>query len=244
MSVRLDEREARVEGRRVRYRVGGDGPPLVLVHGLAGSTRWWRPVLPALARRHAVHLVDLPGFGAMRGGPRVALRDAPGWLVAWLHELDLAPAALVGHSMGAAVVLRAAALAPERAPRLVVLAPAGVGRRPSIVGHALPLAGELRRARPRFLAMLGTDALRAGPRTLLRATWGVLTEELGADLARVEAPTLALLGARDSLIPLEVGALLGRRLRDVRVVVLDRSGHVPMFDEPERVADEILGFVA
>jgi pimeloyl-ACP methyl ester carboxylesterase len=244
MKVLLEEREVEVQGRRVRYRVAGSGRPLVFVHGLGGSTRWWRPVLPALASRHGCHLVDLPGFGAMRGGRRLGLPAAAEWMVEWLRAVDLDRAAVVGHSMGAALAVRAAALEPARIARLVLIAPAGVARRPSIVRHALPMAAELRRARPRFLATLGTDALRAGPRTLVRSAWGVLGEDLTPDLARVEAPTLVILGARDRLIPLDVGARLRRELPDVRVVVLDRSGHVPMFDEPERVAEAVLDFVA
>src|SRR3954462_7965175 len=61
-----DLRDAVVRGRRVRFRVAGDGSPSVLVHGLAGSPRWWSCNLGALAADHRVYLVDLPGFGALR----------------------------------------------------------------------------------------------------------------------------------------------------------------------------------
>ena len=242
MTVELSERAVEVAGRRVRFRVAGEGGPIVLVHGLAGSTRWWSPVLPALAEHHAVHLVDLPGFGRMRGGPRVALDEAARWLSSWLHEAGLTGAALVGHSMGGAVTIRVAARDPDAVRRLVLVAPAGLAPR-SLVGHALPLAGEVRRARPRFLAVLGTDVLRAGPRTMLRASRDVVAEDVRGDLSRVAAPTLAILGARDRLIPLEAGAVLARVAPDARVVVLDRAGHVPMFDDPESLAATVLDFL-
>ena len=58
--------EVWVRGRPVRYQVVGPGEPVVLVHGLSGSSRWWRPNVPAPAARHRVYLVDLPGFGARR----------------------------------------------------------------------------------------------------------------------------------------------------------------------------------
>ena len=54
--------EIRVEGHPIRYEVAGEGEPLVLVHGLSGSTLWWSRNIPALAERHGVYLVDLPGF--------------------------------------------------------------------------------------------------------------------------------------------------------------------------------------
>lgn len=243
MTLDLAEREVDVAERSVRFRVAGSGDPVVLVHGLAGSARWWRPVLPALVEHHTVHLVDLPGFGAMRGGPRLALEQAAEWLVAWRVAAGIPRASLVGHSMGAAVVVRAAARDPDGVHRLVLVAPAGLGRR-SAAAHVLPLASELRRRGPRFMAVLATDVLRAGPRTMLRATLDVLSEDVRADLARVTAPTLAVLGARDSLIPLDVGAALARDLPGARVVVLDAAGHVPMFDDPANLAETILEFLA
>jgi len=60
------QRPAVVDGDLVRWRAIGRGPPLVLLHGLAGSSRWWARVLPALAARRRVYLVDLPGFGEQR----------------------------------------------------------------------------------------------------------------------------------------------------------------------------------
>src|SRR3954468_20361823 len=71
--------EAVVSGHRVAYQVAGSGPPVVLVHGLAGSLRWWCRNVAALAEAHTVYLLNLPGFGVFQ--PRVwgigAIR--PGW---------------------------------------------------------------------------------------------------------------------------------------------------------------------
>ena len=89
-SARPELREAEVDGVRVSYRVAGAGPPLVCVHGLAGSSRWWEPVVPALAERRSVYLGDLPGFGGLgRRTRRVPLAAAAGWLVAWADAVGL-----------------------------------------------------------------------------------------------------------------------------------------------------------
>jgi len=72
----LEEQASEVGGVQVRYRVAGSGPPTVLVHGLAGSRRWWEPVVAQPATRLRVYLVDLPGFGSARGQTFV-LGDAP-----------------------------------------------------------------------------------------------------------------------------------------------------------------------
>src|SRR4051794_26940112 len=77
----VDLRDAVVRGRRGRFCVAGDGPPVVLVHGLAGSTRWWSRNLANLAAHHRVYLVDLPGFGTLRRHrERFILAEAASWL--------------------------------------------------------------------------------------------------------------------------------------------------------------------
>ena len=157
MSLSLAEREVAVAGARVRYRTAGAGDPVVLVHGLAGSTRWWTPVLPALAARRAVYLVDLPGFGAMRGGLRGGLAGAAAWLGAWMDAVGLERPALVGHSMGAAIALRVAAGRAEQLDRLVLVTPAGLPTGRSLFGYAVPLATALRHSTPRFLAVLASS---------------------------------------------------------------------------------------
>src|SRR5947208_8335140 len=59
----FEEREIEWRGRRLHYAAGGDGPPLVLVHGLGGTIENWRALAPSLAARHRVLVPDLPGHG-------------------------------------------------------------------------------------------------------------------------------------------------------------------------------------
>src|SRR4051812_23367957 len=100
----------------------GEGEPVVLVHGLSGSTRWWTRNIGALARGYRVYLVDLPGFGAMHRLRRhFVLAEAASWLVAWMEAVGLENAHLVGHSMGGYVCLQLAAQRPEVVCRLVLV---------------------------------------------------------------------------------------------------------------------------
>jgi pimeloyl-ACP methyl ester carboxylesterase len=74
----------------VRYEIAGRGEPVVLVHGLSGSTRWRSRNIPALAERYCVYLLDLPGFGAMRRlRSRFVLAEAASWLSAWMEAVGL-----------------------------------------------------------------------------------------------------------------------------------------------------------
>jgi pimeloyl-ACP methyl ester carboxylesterase len=91
----VEVRELVVDGTPVEYRVAGQGEPVVLVHGLSGSWRWWQPVLEPLAEHHRVHVLDLPRLGA--GFPADELT---GWLGRWLDAAELERVDLVGHSLG------------------------------------------------------------------------------------------------------------------------------------------------
>ncbi|HZB95846.1 MAG TPA: alpha/beta fold hydrolase, partial [Herpetosiphonaceae bacterium] len=100
-------REIQVRGLRVRYQVVGSGEPVILVHGLSGSSRWWMRNIPALAPRYQLYLVDLPGFGAMRRHRRhFVLSEAASWLLAWMDAVNLRQAHVVGHSMGGFICAR------------------------------------------------------------------------------------------------------------------------------------------
>ena len=240
--MQLRSESVEVAGERFRWRSTGEGSPLVLVHGLAGSWRWWRPALPALAAEHTVHLLDLPGFGELPRLRAFQLDRALDWLASWARAAALGPADLVGHSLGAVLCARLAARHPETVRRLVLVAPAGLPAR-TATGSALPLALELLRSRPRLLALLARDSIRSGPFAIGTAARAVVATDLRLDLPLVEAPTLVVLGERDLLIPAWHGEELARSLSDARVVVLDGAGHVPMVDVPEEFSRSLLEFL-
>jgi pimeloyl-ACP methyl ester carboxylesterase len=123
----LLERYGNVDGIRLRYFVGGEGPPLVLLHGLGGAASNWIELAPLLAGRFRLLIPDLPGHG--RSG---ALRAAQSFdplaecVATLLQREELPSAAIVGHSLGGTIALRLAALHPEAVSALVLAAPAGI----------------------------------------------------------------------------------------------------------------------
>lgn len=139
---------AEIGGIRTRYWVGGAGPPVVLVHGLAGAAYNFTELAPLLARRCRVLIPDLPGHGGT-----VPLRVAGdlGELAAHValvaeHE-GMTPAAVVGYSMGGVVALRLAAERPEVVSALALLASAGIASTTRRAKLWLGMTGVLRPAR-------------------------------------------------------------------------------------------------
>lgn len=235
----------RVGPAQVYYQEAGrDGPPVVLVHGLAGSSRWWRRNVRALARHFHVYVIDLIGFGRSRGRGRFVLSEAARRLRDWMDRVGIAAAHVVGHSMGGVIAVDLAARFPERVRRLVladVAAFSFLDR--AFVRSATGLAKTIWYLPFGFLPVLFSDALRAGPRLLWKAGRDLLTTDIREALAQVAAPALILWGERDAMVPLEIGERLAGELADAELFVIEKAGHNPMWDRPQvfnRVVTEFL----
>jgi 3-oxoadipate enol-lactonase len=123
----LEERFAGVKGVRMRYFVGGEGPPLVLVHGLGGGAANWTELAPLLARRHRLLVPDLPGHGGSSALPAVSGLEPFADRVALVARREgMLPAPVVGHSLGGAVVLRLALRRPPDVEAIVLAGSAGL----------------------------------------------------------------------------------------------------------------------
>src|SRR5215217_8202265 len=122
----LEERRLERRGRSLRYLVGGNGPPLVLVHGWGGAAWNYVDLAPLLARRRRLLIPDLPGHGGSAPLPAAATLAAYADAVAAVCEAEhAAPVDVFGHSLGGAVGLRLAVRRPELVRRLILAAAAG-----------------------------------------------------------------------------------------------------------------------
>src|SRR6266545_1993087 len=120
--------ERRLERRAwsLRYLVGGEGPPLVLVHGWGGAAWNFADLAPLLVARHRLLIPDLPGHGGSAALPAAATLAAYADAVAAVCEAeDPGPVDVFGHSLGGAVALRLAVRRPGLVRRLVLAAAAG-----------------------------------------------------------------------------------------------------------------------
>ena len=216
----------------------GDGneqqPPLVCVHGLSGSSRWWTRVTALIDRHVPLVLSDVPRS--------LKPSEVETWLAGRIEELG-PPVDLAGHSLGALVSVRVAALRPELVRRLVLISPPGVGPPRSPLTYAWPLARTMLGSRPSFLVRLTYDGLRAGPRNLARGGLHVARADVTAELAAVTAPTLLVWGARDGVVPIEEASIWLERMPDARLIVIPGAGHVPMVDSPVELAEAIRPFL-
>jgi pimeloyl-ACP methyl ester carboxylesterase len=113
-------------GTRLHYAdFGGQGPTILLVHGLGGSHQNWLAVAPALAKRGRVLALDLPGFGRSQRSPkRTTVAVMSEALARFIDAVSPAPVHLVGNSMGGALAILQAHERPERVASTMLVCPA------------------------------------------------------------------------------------------------------------------------
>jgi pimeloyl-ACP methyl ester carboxylesterase len=189
--------EVLLHGHRVRFHRAGEGPLLVLLHGIASTADTWAPVAAALAERHTVLAPDLLGHGDSAkprgdyslGAYASGVRD----LVA---ALGYDRATVVGHSLGGGIAMQFAYQFPERIERLVLISSGGLGREVHPILRAATLPGsEL------VLALLGGGWVRATGGALGGAL-SRLGLKTGEDLGGVASGigSLADAGARGAFV--------------------------------------------
>lgn len=238
-----EQRRIQVGDVPVAYQVAGEGRPVVLVHGLSGSTQWWAKNVDALAEHFCVYTIDLIGFGENRGKHPFILDEASRLIVRWMEHLGIERTHLIGHSMGGFIAADLAADAPDRVERLVLVDAAGLPFNPNYTIHARGLARAVRYLPRDFVPVLMRDALRAGPKTMTSAIRQILRSDLRHKLTQIHLPTLVIWGEYDTLIPVEVGRELSKALSDVEFVVLPGAGHNPMWDRALAFNQAVLKFL-
>ncbi|MEI2702885.1 MAG: alpha/beta fold hydrolase [Baekduia sp.] len=148
-----------LHGRPLTYLEAGDGPVLLLIHGIAGEYQNWKEVIEPLARHHKVIAPDLPGHGGSApGGGDYSLGALAAGLRDLLAALGHERATLVGHSLGGGIAMQFAYQFPELTERLVLVSSGGLGPEVSLVLRAAALPG----ANP-FIDVTGRLMMKAGP---------------------------------------------------------------------------------
>ena len=204
----FDAWEIELHGHQVVYRIAGDGPPVVLVHGMVNASRHWAAVAERLAERHLVIAPDLIGHGDSAtprgdyslGAHAAVIRDL-------LSALGIERATMVGHSLGGGVAMVYFWQFPERVERLALVSSGGLGDEVSPLLRSAALPGA------RALISLATHRLVTG--NLDRA--GVALRERGSWVgAQLQAVARALR-------PLESAGQREAFVQTLRAVI-DRHG--------------------
>jgi pimeloyl-ACP methyl ester carboxylesterase len=269
MTSRADElvqRDITVYGQNIHYAETGDGPPLVLLHGLWGGLNEWQPIIDPLAETHRVIVMDFIGFhGSDKPDVRYHNALLAQFLVGFIEALGLADVTLMGHAMGANAATYAAVHHPGVISALVLVDGAGY-RNPDRDLSQPPSAGMLRFRRiatgSSLNATRGLLTRRVADPALITDEWveeafglwvrsagaigdmllegGDLTEE---EMRQIALPTLVIWGAEDKVFSPDNAERLRADIAGSEIRIIEGSGHLPQIEKTAEFLDAVQLFL-
>jgi pimeloyl-ACP methyl ester carboxylesterase len=238
--------------------------PILLLHGLGSSSADWAYQRTALGARYRVIAPDLRAHGrSPRARGRLTAEVMASDVAALLGGLEVAPAHVVGLSLGGCVALSLALDHPDRVRSLTLVnafprpAPAGprgalrfvtrlglLACAPMRVVAAHAARGLFPRPEQRELYLAAVASLASNPRwTYLACIRGLLGFDVRRRLGEVRCPTLVVAGDRDTTVPLASKQLLQQSIPGAELIVVSDSGHVTPYDQAERFNTLLLAFL-
>jgi pimeloyl-ACP methyl ester carboxylesterase len=254
---------AAFKSTRFTVEVRGSGPDVILIPGLASSRDVWNGTVAAVPG-YRYHLIQVAGFAGApiagnASGPVV--KGVADEIARYIAATGLTRPALVGHSMGGTVALTLAARNPEKVGKVMVvdMTPQPAGFVGATSSGARQLADALRgitatpggrRLVESVMEMFGGTQppdRRSDPDVVARATHELATTDLTPELARIKAPLTVVYAVPDPEVRASIQARYAdayRSKREARLVRVDGSGHMIMFDQPARFRSELKAFLA
>jgi len=242
---------------KVRLLRGGEGPPLLYLHG-AGMTGVWLPVHEELAKEFCIYVPDHPGFGKS---------DRPDWLdgmddlvyhyIDFMDQFGLEKTNLVGISFGGWLAAEIAVARPDRVSKLVLSAASGLRV------EGAPIADLFLMTPAELASYLFADPVKAeqmasaepppeiqqelyrGRYTLAHLGWNPLlcNPALRRRLMRISCPTRVLWGTEDRLIPPAHGEVYASEIPDAKLVMFENCAHSIHQEKPKEFAGEVTRFL-
>src|SRR5271167_1301708 len=240
-----------LHGDRIAYRDAGDGPALLLIHGMAGSSATWQAIIPQLSKKFRVIAPDLLGHG-MSAKPRgdyslgafaVFLRDL-------LDELGVDRATVIGQSLGGGIAMQFAHQHRDYCERLALIGSGGLGpdlspllRMLTSSGIQSPRAGQMWHA---YSSLSDAETRWAFLRTLRSVVdyRGQAVSALNKLHVAAGLPTVLIWGDDDRIIPVAHAYAAHDAVQGSRLEVLEGVGHFPHVEAPAAVADILEDFIA
>ena len=246
-----------VGGARIQLLRGGQGPPLLFLHGAAGGGMWL-PFLEGLARRFTVYAPAHPGFGRSEDPEWLdGIDDLVHFYLEFLDDLEHPKIHLVGLSLGGWIAAELATLCSHRIARLVLVDAAGI----RVDGVSVPdlflmppdeavqtIFANSAAAAAIYPASPTPEQLEILLRqriTFARLAWNpyLYNPKLRRRLHRIRVPTLVVWGKEDRLLPLEHARAFQQAIPGAALAVLPGCGHVPPLDRPDEFVRAVSGFL-
>ena len=244
-----------VRGTRIRVLRGGEGPPLIFLHGASGHVGWL-PVFERLSARFDVIAPEHPGFGSS---------DDPTWLdrpvdlayfyLDLIETLKLDGIHLMGTSLGGWIAAELAVRNTSRLASLTLVCAVGIAPDGAPIDDLFRISMEENARRfyfdPERVRRRVEMLAKADPRVLVRNRSTVVrlayphfaSPDLAKWLHRIDVPTLLIWGANDGLVPVRFGETYRRLVPNSNLVVIAEAGHAPFEEKPEAFLAAVTDFL-
>ncbi len=249
-----------LSGVPIAYRQAGSGPPLLLVHGWGGSSRYWQACLRDLADLRTIYALDLPGYGESPPLLEAATSERlAALLMEFADTLGLAQFDLNGHSFSASVTAFVAARHRARVHKLILTCASTyrneherrlvdqmhrmmthwMALRHPLMAKVQPLRQLIGRrffyrlpADDELLQDIFQDFLRMDRRTAKESASSAANPAVNPALQQVAVPTLVIGARKDALMPAQGIPFMANLIPNSQLVWIEKCGHLPMLERP------------
>jgi pimeloyl-ACP methyl ester carboxylesterase len=258
-----DHRDTLIEvaGTKLQMLQGGNGAPLLLLHG-AGGNPGWLPYHQALAQQFTVYAPSHPGYDrSVRPDWISSMTDMAHFYRQCIEELGLAPVHLMGFSMGGWLAAEIAAMCPPYLKSLILVDAAGIKPEVGEIVELLMVSPDVSQKLrfydpaqvPNYETLINRDLtpeeqeMQWRNREMTsRLCWKPYfhNPKLPAYVRGVKTPTLIIWGKQDAIVPLNCGELYQQALANATLHVIDRCGHSPALEKPQEFLQAVRAFLA
>ena len=256
------KRQLEAAGISVELRRGGDGPPLLVIHGEHGVPGWL-DAYQSLAETYDVIVPSLPGYGrTTRPDWIMGVHDLAAWVTWFARDINIAtPVNVIGCSLGGWVATEIATIAPQFLRKMVIVGAMGLKPRAGEIFDYVLEFGKtgLERAfhRPgqsaEFAKYYGrewtpaeSELVERHREMMCRIAWKPYMHSLTLPhlLPSIQTPTLIVWGREDAITPLQCGQLYRDGIASSRLAIIDNCGHMPEMEEPREFATLVHDFLS
>jgi len=227
-----------IDGGLLHYETFGRGKPLIFVHGWLGSWRYWVPVMEIVSEHGRTYALDLWGFGdSDRANGEYSVARYVNLLDAFIEEMGFASMTLIGHALGAVVVMRYTADKPEYVERVMTVSAPLMGDaiNQRLLGSGPSFLDRMRGWKPgEGHAEVEQEMEKMAQGVIEASVRSTMDTDMQQDVNRIQVPLLLIHGEKDAVVAPPQPEWLTDAGENVRAIVLPNARHFPMLDDIPR----------
>ena len=254
----MAEEKIIINGLEINYKIAGQGPAILVLHGWGGASDSWIEVQEILSQEYKVVIPDLPGFGkSVPSANPWDVGDYMDFVLKFTQKLNLEKFFLIGHSFGGRISIKFAGKYPERVKSLVLCDSAGIKPKPGLktimifwlarIGNAVFTPRIFKRfkdsIRNLFYVLIRNRDYAKANGVMKETIKRVLSEDLLLELSEIKKKTLIVWGEIDRMVPLKYAYIFKEKIEGARLETLPKTGHSPHLETPRKFSEIILKFI-